>query len=54
MAVAKSESLAMIEEEAAKTASFRKVYEHWKSYRTEAFDWFGTAEVAYAKAAFGG
>ena len=54
MAAAQAESLAMLEESAAKDAAFRKVYAHWKSYRSEAFNWFGKAELAYAKAAFGG
>ena len=53
MAAARRESQAMLEEEAAKNASYKKVYDHWTSYRTDAFDWFGKAELAYANAAFG-
>ena len=53
MTAAKAESLAMLEEEAAKEKGYRKVYDHWKKYRTETFDWFGKAELAYANAAFG-
>ena len=53
MDAAKRESLAMLEEEAQKDAAYRAVYEHWKAYRTETFDWFGKAELAYAQAAFG-
>ena len=53
MAAARSESLAMLEEEAARDPSYQKVYTHWKNYRTDTFDWFGKAELAYAQAAFG-
>ena len=53
MAAAQTESLAMLEDEAAKEKGYRKVYDHWKKYRTETFDWFGKAELAYANAAFG-
>jgi TRAP-type mannitol/chloroaromatic compound transport system substrate-binding protein len=53
MTAAKLESQAMLEEEASKDKTFAKVYAHWKSYRSEAFEWFGKAELAYAKAAFG-
>ena len=49
----KLESLAMLEEEAASDKGYRKVYDHWKKYRTETFEWFGKAELAYANAAFG-
>jgi TRAP-type mannitol/chloroaromatic compound transport system substrate-binding protein len=54
MDAAKRESQAMLEEEASKDKAYAKVYAHWQSYRTEAFEWFGKAELAYAKAAFGG
>jgi TRAP-type mannitol/chloroaromatic compound transport system substrate-binding protein len=40
-------------EEAAKDAMYRKIYESWQKTRDSAFQWFNTAEVAYAQFAFG-
>lgn len=40
------------EETAAKNASYRKVYDHWKAFRESSYRWFGTAELAYAEYAF--
>ncbi len=43
---------AMLEEQAAADASYRKVYDAWKKAREEAQRWFGTAELAFANFAF--
>jgi TRAP-type mannitol/chloroaromatic compound transport system substrate-binding protein len=43
----------LVEELAAKEASFRKVYASWKSVRDDMFRWFGTAELEYQRFAFG-
>ena len=53
MAKAKAESLALLEESAAADPGYRKIYDHWKVARDDMNRWFGTAELAYAKAAFG-
>ncbi len=50
MAAARRESDAMLEEFAAEDATFRSVYEHWKPWRQDQFDWFSVAELAYAQA----
>lgn len=39
-------------EEAAKDALYRKIYESWQKARDSAFQWFQTAELAYAQFAF--
>jgi len=52
MQLAERESLALLEEQAAADAGYRKVYEPWKKARREAFDWWGSAERAYASFAF--
>jgi TRAP-type mannitol/chloroaromatic compound transport system substrate-binding protein len=52
MAIAERESLALLEEQAAADAGYRKVYEPWKKARGEAFDWWSAAELAYAQYAF--
>jgi TRAP-type mannitol/chloroaromatic compound transport system substrate-binding protein len=54
MVAAKAASQAMLEEYAAKDPTYRKLYDHWRAYRNDAFNWFATAELAYARAAFGG
>lgn len=46
-------SEALLEEQAAADAGYRKVHEAWKAFRRGAFDWFGTAELAYQQSAFG-
>ncbi|MFN4070471.1 MAG: TRAP transporter substrate-binding protein [Thermus caldifontis] len=40
------------EEEAAKDATYRKVYTAWKKFREEQYRWFGVAELGYASFAF--
>jgi TRAP-type mannitol/chloroaromatic compound transport system substrate-binding protein len=44
---------ALLEDQAAADAGYRKVHEHWKAFRKGAFEWFATAELAYQNAAFG-
>ncbi len=43
---------AMLEENAAKDAAYKKVYEHWSKFRKESFRWFGGAELSYARFSF--
>ena len=40
------------EEEAAKDATYRKVYTAWKKFREEQYRWFGVAELGYEQFAF--
>ena len=42
----------LIEEEAAADASYARIYENWKRYRSSSFDWFATGELAYARLAW--
>jgi len=49
---AEEAAMSMFADQAAKDGTYRKVYEHWTKARREAFDWFGTAELAYANFAF--
>jgi TRAP-type mannitol/chloroaromatic compound transport system substrate-binding protein len=42
-----------MEEEAAKNPEFKKIYEPWKRFRNDEFQWFRVAEQAYAQYAFG-
>lgn len=43
----------LAEENAARDATYRRVYEHWKAFRESSFRWFATAELAYQNFAFG-
>ncbi len=52
MRAARSAALDMQEEQAAADATYRKIYETWKSVRRNAYRWFDTAELAYARFAF--
>jgi TRAP-type mannitol/chloroaromatic compound transport system substrate-binding protein len=52
MVAARRTSEELLAEMAGQSPGFRKVYEPWRSFRDEAFRWFGTAELAYAEAAF--
>ncbi|MGD8395727.1 MAG: TRAP transporter substrate-binding protein [Candidatus Eiseniibacteriota bacterium] len=52
MAAAEAAATDIMEEAAAGDATYRRVYETWSKARRELFDWFGTAELAYAEAAF--
>ncbi|MEM6674521.1 MAG: TRAP transporter substrate-binding protein DctP [Planctomycetota bacterium] len=49
---ARDASEQLLSDEAAKDATYRKVLENWRAFRTESFGWFGTAELAYARFAF--
>ena len=42
----------LLEEAAARDATYRKVYESWKKIRAEYYAWFGTAELGYQSFAF--
>ncbi|HVS02793.1 MAG TPA: ABC transporter substrate-binding protein, partial [Thermoanaerobaculia bacterium] len=42
----------ILEENAARDAAFRHVYDRWKAFRDRSFRWFGTAELAYAEFSF--
>jgi len=53
MAAARRESDGLLEEFAAEDAVFRGIYEHWKPWRKQQFEWFSIAELAYAKAVSG-
>ncbi len=53
MRSARDISFEMLEEQAAADATYREVYNSWNKARSEAFRWFGTAELAYARFAFG-
>ncbi len=52
MVEAQKVAFAIMEERAGQDAMYRKVFEHWKSFRTESFRWFNTAELAYQSFAF--
>jgi len=39
----------ILEEESAKDATYQRIYTQWKRARKESFDWFGTAELTYAR-----
>ncbi len=44
----------IMEENAAADATYRKILDHWKAFRTASNQWFGTCEQAYAAFAFRG
>ena len=54
MKAARDAALQMLEDDASKDASYRKIYDHWRGARQDAFRWFGAAELAYAKFSFSG
>ncbi len=53
MRAARDASLDMLEEQAAADATYRSIYNSWKQARRDAYRWFGTAELAYSRFAFG-
>lgn len=53
MAACASASRDLLEQQASRDAGYRKVYDAFRSFRDDAFRWFGTAEAAYAEHAFG-
>jgi TRAP-type mannitol/chloroaromatic compound transport system substrate-binding protein len=52
MSAAREASLQILEENAAADPAYAKIYRAWDAYRKASFDWFGTAELAYAEFAF--
>ncbi len=52
MVAAEGLSLDMLEEQAQADPAYRKIYDSWKKARKDAYRWFATAELAYAKFAF--
>lgn len=42
----------LLEAQAARDAGYRRVYQSFSEFRSRAFEWFGTAEDAYARFAF--
>ncbi len=54
MSAARRESLSLLEENASADPGYRKVYEAWKKFREESFEWFGKAELSYAAFNFKG
>jgi TRAP-type mannitol/chloroaromatic compound transport system substrate-binding protein len=52
MTAAEAGARDVLETESSKNASCRKVYEHWKVFREQSYDWFERAELAYAEFAF--
>lgn len=53
MVGAREASETLLDEEAAQDPEYRRILEHWRKFRKDAFRWFGTAELAYANFAFG-
>lgn len=43
----------VMEETASKNPEFKKIYEPWKRFRNDEFQWFRIAEQAYAQFTFG-
>ncbi|MCB1954836.1 MAG: ABC transporter substrate-binding protein, partial [Rhodocyclaceae bacterium] len=42
-------AITVLEETAAKNPEFKKIYEPWKRFRNDEFQWFRVAEQAYAQ-----
>ncbi len=53
LAAARDAALQILTENAAKDPAYKAVYEPWEQFRTDSFRWWGTAELAYARFAFG-
>jgi TRAP-type mannitol/chloroaromatic compound transport system substrate-binding protein len=47
LAGARRESEAMLAEGAARDPAYRRIFEHWRSFRRTVFDWFAVAEQSY-------
>ncbi len=52
MALARTTTDELLEENAAADAQYRQVYDHWRAFRDASHRWFGTAELRYAGFAF--
>ena len=53
MVQAKDASEQLLSDQAARDPEYARVLEHWRKFRKESFAWFGTAELGYARFAFG-
>jgi TRAP-type mannitol/chloroaromatic compound transport system substrate-binding protein len=53
MRVARAAANEILEENAARDATYRRIYEQWKAFRDASHNWFATAEQAYADFAYG-
>ena len=42
----------LLEEEASADATYARIYDNWKKFRSSSFDWFATGELAYARFAW--
>jgi len=54
MQAARKASFDLMEEEAARSAQYRGIFEPWKQARQDLSRWCGTAELAFEDFAFGG
>jgi TRAP-type mannitol/chloroaromatic compound transport system substrate-binding protein len=50
--VSRAASIELLEEEAAADATYARIYDNWKKFRSSSFDWFATGELAYARFAW--
>ena len=53
MAAAKAAAAQLLADEAAADPAYAKVYQAWSKFRDDSFAWFGRAELAYSRVAFG-
>ncbi len=53
MAAARATTEEMLEEEASADATYRRIYEAFKEFRTSSFEWFATSELAFSNFAYG-
>jgi TRAP-type mannitol/chloroaromatic compound transport system substrate-binding protein len=51
---AREASRQLLEDNAAEDPTYASIYNHWNKFRKGAFQWFSTAELAYARFAFPG
>jgi TRAP-type mannitol/chloroaromatic compound transport system substrate-binding protein len=49
---AREASAQLLEDNAASSPAFRKIYDAWKTFRADSFAWFATAELSYQAFAF--
>jgi TRAP-type mannitol/chloroaromatic compound transport system substrate-binding protein len=52
MEAARTAANDILEENATKDATYRRIYDEWKKFREASHRWFGTSEQAYAQFAF--
>ncbi len=53
MAASAAAAEALMEDNANADPTYRRVFEHWRQFRADTFEWFATAEFAYADNVFG-